>query len=78
MPYVGSSAAIIPVAFSSLNSQSFNGDDSSVDFTLNRAVLNAKQIEVLVNNVQQSPYDGSYSVFNPLPFKFSNTPQNSH
>jgi len=73
MSYIGSSAAIIPVAFSSLNSQSFNGDDSSVDFTLNRAVLNAKQIEVLVNNVQQSPYDGSYSVFNTT-LTFSEAP----
>jgi len=61
MAYIGSSAALIPVAFSAVNSQAFNGDDSSVSFTLNRAVL-TKQLEVIVNNVQQSPYDGSYAV----------------
>ena len=62
MSYVGSSAAVIPVGFSGVNSQSFNGDGSTVAFTLNRPVSAVNAIEVMVNNVQQSPYDGSYSV----------------
>ena len=62
MSYVGSSAAVIPVGFSGVNSQSFDGDGSTVAFTLNRPVSAVNAIEVMVNNVQQSPYDGSYSV----------------
>ena len=64
MSYIGSSAAVVPVAFSGVNSQSFNGDGSTVAFTLNRPVSSVKAIEVVVNNVQQSPYDSSYSVSN--------------
>ena len=73
MSYIGSSAAIVPVSFSAVGSQAFNGDNSSVEFTLSRAVAIASQIEVLVNNVQQSPYDGSYSVFNTT-LTFSEAP----
>tara|TARA_R110000822_G_scaffold74504_1_gene178951 strand:- start:577 stop:1764 length:1188 start_codon:yes stop_codon:yes gene_type:complete len=62
MSYVGSSAAVIPVAFSGVNSQSFNGNGATVAFTLNRPVSAVNAIEVMVNNVQQSPYDSSYSV----------------
>ena len=64
MSYIGSSAAVTPVAFSGVNAQSFNGDGSTVAFTLNRPVSSVAAIEVVVNNVQQSPYDGSYSVSN--------------
>ena len=63
MSYIGSSAVIVPVSFSAVGSQAFNGDGSTVAFTLSRSVVTASQIEVLVDNVQQSPYDGSYSVF---------------
>ena len=62
MSYIGSAAGIIPVSFSGVNSQSFNGDGSTVAFALNRPVATVKDVEVVVNNVQQSPYDGSYSV----------------
>ena len=41
---------------------SFNGDGSAVAFTLSQTVGSVNDIEVLVDNVQQSPYDGSYSV----------------
>ena len=41
---------------------SFNGDGSTVAFTLSQTVSSVNDIEVLVDNVQQSPYDGSYSV----------------
>lgn len=41
---------------------SFNGDGSTTAFTLSQAVGSVNDIEVLVDNVQQSPYDSSYSV----------------
>ena len=41
---------------------SFNGDGSTTAFTLSQTVSSVNDIEVLVDNVQQSPYDGSYSV----------------
>ena len=41
---------------------SFNGDGSTTAFTLSQTVGSVNDIEVLVDNVQQSPYDGSYSV----------------
>lgn len=41
---------------------SFNGTGSATTFTLSKTVGAATDIEVLVDNVQQSPYDSSYSV----------------
>lgn len=41
---------------------SFNGDGSTTAFTLSQTVSSVNDIEVLVDNVQQSPYDSSYSV----------------
>lgn len=62
MAYIGSSAALVPVSFSTPDSQAFNGNDSSTVFTLSRPIVTTTQLEIIVNNVQQSPYDGSYSV----------------
>ncbi len=62
MPYIGSSASPLPVNFAAVQAQSFNGTGSQTAFTLNRTIPGVTAIEVLVNNVQQSPYDGSYSV----------------
>jgi hypothetical protein len=62
MPYIGSSASPLPVNFSAVQSQSFSGTGSQVAFTLSRTVPSTAALEVLVNNVQQSPYDGSYSI----------------
>ncbi len=62
MAYIGSSASPLPVNFAAVQAQSFNGTGSQTAFTLSRTVPSAASIEVLVNNVQQSPYDGSYSV----------------
>lgn len=64
MSYLGSSAAPVPVAFSGVRTQSFSGNGSTSLFTLNRAVTLVTDIEVIVNNVQQSPFDGSYSLIN--------------
>ena len=41
---------------------SFNGNGSTTAFTLSHTVGSVNDIEVLVDNVQQSPYDSSYSV----------------
>lgn len=40
----------------------FNGNGSTTTFTLSQNVGATTDIEVIVDNVQQSPYDGSYSV----------------
>ena len=48
--------------FTRTQAESFNGNGSATSFTLGHHVKNAIDIEVLVDNVQQSPFDGSYSV----------------
>jgi len=60
MSYIGSSAAPLPVAFAGVNGQSFNGGTNT--FTLSRSVGKTTDIELVINNVQQNPWDGSYSV----------------
>jgi hypothetical protein len=60
MSYIGSSAAPLPVAFAGMQGQSFNGGTNT--FTLSRAVSRTLDIDVVINNVAQNPYDGSYSV----------------
>lgn len=62
MGYIGNTPSRIQAAFQGVESKSFDGDGSNQDFTLDRDVANTYDIEVVVNNVQQSPYDGSYSV----------------
>ena len=62
MGYIGNTPSRIQAAFQGVESKSYNGDGSTETFSLDRAVANTYDIEVMVNNVQQSPYDGSYSV----------------
>jgi hypothetical protein len=62
MSYIGSSATPLPVAFSGVRTQSFSGTGSQPAFTLSRAVSAVTDIEVVVNNVQQSPFDSSYNI----------------
>lgn len=62
MAYLGNVPGPIPSSFQQVNAQGFNGDGTTVAFTLSRAVTATKDIEVIVNNVQQNPYDSSYSV----------------
>lgn len=62
MSYIGSPAAPLPVAFSGVRTQSFSGTGSQTAFTLSRAVSAVTDIEVVVNNVQQSPFDSSYNI----------------
>lgn len=73
MAYLGSAPSPSVVQFSTLDAQSFNGDNTTTAFTLNRVVSIAAAIEVTVNNVQQSPYDGSYTV-NGTTLTFSEAP----
>lgn len=74
MSYLGSAPSPSVVQFSTLDAQSFNGDNTTTAFTLNRAVSIAASIEVTVNNVQQSPYDGSYTVNGTTTLTFSEAP----
>ena len=62
MAYIGSSATPLPVHFSAVHSEAFSGTGSQTSFEMTRAPARPFDIEVLVNNVQQSPYDGSYSL----------------
>jgi hypothetical protein len=40
----------------------FNGNGSNTVYNLTYSVVNPKYLEVLVNNVQQNPFDNTYSV----------------
>lgn len=59
MAVIGASPALTYVPVSS---QAFSGNGSQTVFTLNASVNANTDIEVLVDNVQQSPYDSSYTV----------------
>ena len=59
-------------SFTSLTER-FNGDGSTTTITLSRAVYNASDIEVLVNNVQQDPYD-AYTVNGTTTLTFTEAP----
>jgi hypothetical protein len=73
MAYLG--AAPQPgISFSGVQTQSFNGNGSAVEFALSRHVAQATNLEVIVNNVQQSPFDGSYSVVGGYTLTFSEAP----
>jgi hypothetical protein len=59
-------------SFTSLTER-FNGDGSTTTITLSRAVYNASDIEVLVNNVQQDPYE-AYTVNGTQTLTFTGAP----
>jgi len=59
-------------SFTSLTER-FNGNGSATTVTLSRAVFNASDIEVLVNNVQQDPYD-AYTVNGTQTLTFTEAP----
>lgn len=61
MAYVGTAAAAL-VGTIGVQSQTFNGNGSNTVFILSRPVANNAAVDVVVNNVQQSPFDGSYAV----------------
>lgn len=68
MAYIGASATNQAIV-----TDRFDGNGSNTAFTLSRTVYNEKDIEVLVNNVQQNPFDGSYTV-NGTTLTFSGAP----
>ena len=51
----------------------FNGDGSTTTFTMSRAVFTAGDIEVIVNNVQQDPFD-AYTVNGTTTLTFTGAP----
>jgi hypothetical protein len=53
MSYIGSTPTTQVFASSA---QSFDGDDLTVDFTLDREIATTRDLEVLVENVQQDPF----------------------
>ena len=59
-------------SFTSLTER-FNGNGSATTVTLSRAVYNASDIEVIVNNVQQDPYD-AYTVNGTQTLTFTEAP----
>ena len=59
MSYIGASGAF---AGQAIATDVFSGNGTNTVFTLSKSIFNTKDIEVVVNNVQQNPYDGSYSV----------------
>jgi len=59
-------------SFTSLTER-FNGDGSATTVTLSRAVYNPSDIEVIVNNVQQDPYD-AYTVNGTQTLTFTEAP----
>jgi len=59
MAYIG---AVATSTNQAIVADVFDGNGTNTQFTLTRSIYNAKDIEVTVNNVQQNPFDGSYSV----------------
>jgi hypothetical protein len=59
-------------SFTSLTER-FNGNGSATTVTLSRPVYNASDIEVIVNNVQQDPYD-AYTVNGTQTLTFTEAP----
>ena len=71
MSYVGSKPSN---NFSNATSQTFTGNNSLTEFTLNRRVSAPEDLEVFVSNVQQQP-TSSYTIEgNGLTLKFSEAP----
>ena len=65
MSYIGSTPTTQVFASSA---QSFNGDDLTVDFTLDREIATTRDLEVLVENVQQDPFTAYTVSGNTLTF----------
>ena len=59
MAVIGASPAL---SYAPILSQAFSGNASQTIFTLNSSVGATTDLTVVVDNVHQSPYDGSYSV----------------
>ena len=56
-----------------MNSQQFNGNGSTTNFTLSQPVANTAEVEVYVGNVSQDPFS-SYSISGGTTLAFSAAP----
>ena len=56
-----------------MNSQQFNGDNSTTNFVLNQPVGNTAEVEVYVGNVRQDPFS-AYSISGGTTLAFSAAP----
>ena len=65
MSYIGSTPTTQVFVSSA---QSFNGDDVTVNFTLDREIATTRDLEVLVENVQQDPFTAYTVSGNTLTF----------
>jgi hypothetical protein len=75
MSYIGSAPSGEAGTYKNF-SDVFSGNGSST-FTLSYNVVRNTDIEVVVNNVQQNPFDGSYSIVNNNVLTFSEAPSTS-
>jgi len=56
-----------------MNSQQFNGDNSTTNFVLNQPVGNTAEVEVYVGNVRQDPFS-AYSISGGTTLAFTAAP----
>ncbi len=61
MPHIGNSPASY---FTAVTTDVFSANGTTTAFTLSKYVSNPADLEIVVNNIQQNPYSGSYSVSN--------------
>lgn len=62
MSYIGFGTPVTEQSYE-VRTQVFSGNGSNDTFTLNYFVNKNEDLEVLVNNVQQSPFGGSYTAY---------------
>ena len=64
MANLGAQPVVLLNSFNTVNHDVYNGDASTVTFSLSNTVLFEKNIEEVVNGQQLNPFDSSYSITN--------------
>ena len=64
MASIGPQPVVLINSFNTVNHDVYNGDGSTATFGLSNTVTFEKNIEVVVNGQQLSPFDNSYSITN--------------
>jgi len=64
MANLGAQPVVLLNSFNTVNHDVYNGDASTVTFSLSNTVLFEKNIEVVVNGQQLNPFNNSYSITN--------------
>lgn len=59
MAHIGNSP---PSFFTAVSSEVFSANGTATSFTLSRSISNLSDLELIVDNIQQNPFSGSYSV----------------